>query len=150
MAEALDHAHQAGIVHRDVKPENIMVTADEGQAKLCDLGLARGTGEESRLTQAGAAIGSSRSYSGLNQTTRKNIRLRMPVISTAAIRMPKNFPRMNCRRDTGLLISVTAVRPSISSLIDMLAASTAKRPAKSMMVSYPNSFTILRSSPKVK
>jgi len=40
VCRALDHAHQHGIVHRDVKPENIMITA-QGIAKLCDLGLAR-------------------------------------------------------------------------------------------------------------
>ncbi|MHC4777621.1 MAG: protein kinase domain-containing protein [Planctomycetota bacterium] len=43
IARALDHAHQHGIVHRDVKPENIMITAD-GTTKLCDLGLARTSG----------------------------------------------------------------------------------------------------------
>ena len=46
-----------------------------------------------------------------------------------AIRMPRNLPIRNCRRFTGLLIRVTAVRPSISSLIDMLAASTPKSTA---------------------
>jgi serine/threonine protein kinase len=39
VARGLDHAHQQGIIHRDVKPGNILVTPD-GQAKLSDLGLA--------------------------------------------------------------------------------------------------------------
>ncbi|MHC4914695.1 MAG: serine/threonine-protein kinase, partial [Planctomycetota bacterium] len=56
VAKALDHAHAAGIVHRDVKPENILVTP-KGQVKLCDMGLARTRGEDLRVTQAGMAVG---------------------------------------------------------------------------------------------
>lgn len=56
IARALTHAWEAGIVHRDVKPDNIMVTPD-GTAKLCDLGLARASGSDAGLTQNGMVVG---------------------------------------------------------------------------------------------
>lgn len=48
-AEGLAYAHEQNIVHRDVKPSNILVTAD-GQAKILDLGLARITEEDATST----------------------------------------------------------------------------------------------------
>lgn len=58
VAAALEHAELHGIVHRDVKPGNILLLKD-GQAKLADLGLARVSGsEESHLTQSGMIVGS--------------------------------------------------------------------------------------------
>lgn len=58
VAAALDSAHQAGLVHRDVKPDNILVDRDDF-AYLVDFGLAM-SGTDTRYTQDGLAIGSFR------------------------------------------------------------------------------------------
>src|SRR5437762_1006281 len=58
VAEALAFAHQHGLVHRDVKPQNVLITPD-GDAKVTDFGIARSLDVEHGVTQTGTVLGTS-------------------------------------------------------------------------------------------
>jgi len=58
IARALEHAHSRNVVHRDIKPDNILITRS-GVSKLADLGLAKRTDEASHLTVARQGFGTS-------------------------------------------------------------------------------------------
>ncbi|MEE8408725.1 MAG: serine/threonine-protein kinase [Myxococcota bacterium] len=57
VAEALAHAHAHGVIHRDVKPSNIMVSFD-GTTRLIDFGIALESDRDERITRTGVFIGS--------------------------------------------------------------------------------------------
>ncbi|MGC8463276.1 MAG: Stk1 family PASTA domain-containing Ser/Thr kinase [Acidimicrobiales bacterium] len=62
VASALGYANRHGVVHRDVKPGNVLIT-DEGLVKVTDFGIARALNTEESLTQTGAVMGTATYFS---------------------------------------------------------------------------------------
>ena len=77
-ADALDYAHQSGIVHRDIKPANLMYEDDTGQLKLTDFGIARIT--DSSKTKTGMVLGTP-SYMSPEQLSGKKVDGRSDLFS---------------------------------------------------------------------
>ena len=54
----LDYAHRQGVVHRDVKPGNLLISSESGNLKLADFGIAKAA-EQTRITQVGSVLGTA-------------------------------------------------------------------------------------------
>ncbi len=83
VARALEHAHVNGLVHRDVKPGNIMIS-DTGRVKLCDLGLAKEVNEGGATTSEGRAMGTPDYISPEQARGQSDIDIRSDLYSLGA------------------------------------------------------------------
>lgn len=83
VAEALGAAHQAGVVHRDVKPANILIGKD-GRVKVSDFGVAKAVGEATGLTRTGTTVGSP-AYMSPEQVRGEHVDARSDLFSLGVI-----------------------------------------------------------------
>ena len=81
-ARGLAHAHEAGLVHRDVKPQNLILRAD-GVLKIADFGIARAA-EATALTQAGTVLGTA-AYLAPEQALGEQVTAAADVYSLGAV-----------------------------------------------------------------
>jgi len=103
IAVALDYAHKDGVVHRDVKPANILVRAD-GRVKIADFGIAKVTAAATTgMTGAGTSVGSP-AYMSPEQIQAKDIDGRSDQFALGAIAFQMFAGRLPFKGDTAHVV----------------------------------------------
>jgi serine/threonine protein kinase len=136
----LAHAHESGVIHRDVKPQNLLLTADRETVKIADFGVARLEASEGAITRVGTNIYAPPEHSPLVQTAQlETAALRSTNLTPAAdiYSLAKTTytlicgvsPRGFAHQPITELPPAIAARPWADSFLRVLTKATRSRPS---------------------
>ena len=116
VADALAYAHGRGVVHRDIKPDNILLDRDTGRAMVTDFGIARAISENtdsSRLTATGMAIGTPTYMSPEQAAGEREIdgRSDLYALGVVAYQMLSGAPPFTASSTPAMLVKHLTERP---------------------------------------
>lgn len=137
LAAALDYAHQQGVIHRDVKPSNVLIDM-RGQAFLTDFGIARAA-EGTRFTRAGTMVGTPE-YMSPQQVRSEGIDWRTDIYSLGIVTYEMLAGRAPFKGDTARVLHdqvyappppLRAINPAVPPAVEaVVAQALAKNPAE--------------------
>jgi serine/threonine-protein kinase len=122
----LDYAHRAGVIHRDVKPGNLLISSEAGTLKLADFGIAKAA-EHTRITQVGSVLGTA-AYLSPEQARGEEAGPASDIYSLGvcayqflAGRLPHEYSSLTelaLKQQNDAVEPITSVRPDIPEALD--------------------------------
>ncbi|MDT0116576.1 Stk1 family PASTA domain-containing Ser/Thr kinase [Microbacterium sp. PRF11] len=102
--EALEYSHRAGVVHRDIKPGNVMIT-EAGRVKVMDFGIARAVSDSSSTVAETTAIVGTAAYFSPEQAKGESVDARADLYSTGVVLYELLTGRTPFRGDTPVAVA---------------------------------------------
>ena len=155
-AQGIEHAHKNNIIHRDVKPSNIIID-NYGNVKVMDFGLARATDDRSsKLTQLGTLIGTL-AYMSPEQCRGEELDFRTDIYSLGVVlyEMLTGMPPFDSETETGLIYKIVHEDPEPignrrSNITGLLASTVEKAMQKDPQSRYKNTKELISDLQSMK